>query len=140
MDQEPYKPNLGGRPAIDFDLDKLEELSALMCTYEEIAHFFSVSLSTVEKRMHDDPRFRSAVERGQAHGRISVRRKQKQMLDAGDRTMAVWLGKIWLRQTDRPDQKGKDGKPLIPLEAYRAMLDARRAEIDAEPDDPQSPD
>lgn len=138
MDQNPYKPNLGGRPAIEFDLDKLEELASLMCTYEELAHFFSVSLSTIEKRMHDDPRFKLAFDRGQSSGKISIRRKQMQMLQAGDRTMAVWLGKTVLRQSEKPTQP-KDGDK-IPLEAYRAMLEERLAQADAEPPDPFDPD
>ncbi len=44
------------------------------------------------------------MNRGRAHGRMSVRRKQMQMLlDESNPTMAVWLGKQLLGQRDRQD-------------------------------------
>ena len=40
------------------------------------------------------------MERGKAKGRISVRRMQMKMLEAGNATMGIWLGKQLLGQTD----------------------------------------
>jgi hypothetical protein len=38
--------------------------------------------------------------KGKAKGRISVRRQQLKLLEAGNATMGVWLGKNILGQTD----------------------------------------
>ena len=90
---------------IAIDLNELEKLCALQCTQVEIAAFFNVSVPTIERRARES-KFREAMERGYAKGRISVRRKQMQLLEAGSNTMAVWLGKQLLGQKDRHELSG----------------------------------
>jgi hypothetical protein len=87
------------------DLVELEKLCALQCTQVEIAAFFEVSVPTIERRQRDSA-FREIMDRGYAKGRISVRRKQMQLLEAGSNTMAVWLGKQLLGQKDRTEVSG----------------------------------
>jgi hypothetical protein len=87
-----------GRPA-EIDLTELERLSAMQCTDEEIAAWFSVSTRTIERK-RKEPEFAEIMERGKAKGRISLRRQQLKLLEAGNSTMAVWLGKQYLGQTD----------------------------------------
>jgi hypothetical protein len=81
------------------DLVELERLSALQCTDEEIAFWFGVTTRTIERR-RKDPKFAEVMERGKAKGRISVRRMQMKLLEQGNATMGVWLGKQILGQTD----------------------------------------
>ena len=81
------------------DLAELEKLCALQCTDEEIAAWFHVTTRTIERRRKVRA-FREVMERGRAKGRISVRRAQLKLLEAGNATMAVWLGKQMLGQTD----------------------------------------
>lgn len=95
-----------GRPRIDFSLEDLTKLCMLQCTMPEIASWFDVSLSTIEHRAGEEPEFRAAMDKGYALGRISVRRKQMQLLDEGSQTMAVWLGKQLLGQSDRQEIGG----------------------------------
>ena len=64
----------------------------LQCTYPELAAFFGVSVPTIERRAAE-PEFREVMDRGYRKGKISVRRNQMQLLEAGNPTMAVWLGK-----------------------------------------------
>jgi len=92
-------PQAGGRPRAKIDLAELEKLCVLQCTQPEIAAFFGVSLATVERRGQHQ-RFREIMERGYLKGKISVRRKQMQLMEAGDKTMAIWLGKQLLGQRD----------------------------------------
>lgn len=103
-----------GRPkgtVIPVDLDELEKLCALQCTQVEIAAWFGVSVPTIERRARNKV-FRERMERGYAKGRISVRRKQMQLLDAGSNTMAVWLGKQLLGQKDRHEVTGANDGPM----------------------------
>jgi hypothetical protein len=88
-----------GRKRIEIDLEQMEKLSALQCTDEEMAALLGVSTRTIESR-RKDPEFAQAMERGKAKGRISVRRAQMKLLDAGNAPMAIWLGKQMLDQRD----------------------------------------
>jgi hypothetical protein len=81
------------------DLDELERLSALQCTDEELASWFRVSTRTIERRRRQ-LKFAEAMERGKARGRMSIRRAQMKMLEDGNATMGIWLGKQYLGQTD----------------------------------------
>jgi hypothetical protein len=81
------------------DLKELEKLAMLQCTDEEIAAWFGVSVKTIERRRKVQ-RFAEAMDRGRAKGRISVRRMQMKLLEAGNATMGVWLGKNILGQVD----------------------------------------
>jgi hypothetical protein len=81
------------------DMAELERLSAMQCTDEEIAAWFGVTTRTIERR-RKVKRFVEVMSRGKAKGRISVRRQQMKLLEAGNATMGIWLGKQILGQTD----------------------------------------
>jgi hypothetical protein len=81
------------------DLAELERLSAMQCTDEEVAAWFGVTTRTIERR-RKNAKFAEVMDRGRAKGRISVRRQQLKLLEAGNATMGVWLGKQILGQTD----------------------------------------
>src|SRR6267378_3354571 len=84
----------------EIDLHELERLCAIQCTDEEIAAWFSVSTRTIERRRLE-PEFAEVMTRGKARGRISVRRMQMKMLEEGNATMGVWLGKQIHGQVDQ---------------------------------------
>ena len=85
----------------EIDLEELEKLCALQCTDEELALWFKVSTRTIERR-RQEPEFGEAMQRGKARGRMSIRRAQMRMLEAGNPAIAIWLGKQYLNQSDRP--------------------------------------
>lgn len=79
------------------------------------------------------------MNKGLARMKISLRRKQIQLADDGDRTMLIWLGKQHLGQRDKFDSQitGKDGAALISLEILDARMDeaAKRVREEEEPDE-----
>ncbi|SRR6266436_2088912 len=81
------------------DLVELEKLCVLQCTDEEISSWFGVTTRTIERRRKVQ-KFADVMERGKAKGRISIRRMQMKLLEEGNATMGVWLGKSVLGQTD----------------------------------------
>src|ERR1051325_2802005 len=87
------------RTTAKIDLAELERLSAMQCTDEEIAAWFKVTTRTIERRRKNRA-FAEVMDRGKAKGRISVRRMQMKLLEQGNATMGVWLGKQILGQTD----------------------------------------
>lgn len=89
-----------GRPPIELpDLDDIEQLCSLNCTTPEIAAFFHVSVRTVTRWLKNKA-IKEAVERGRAGGKLSVRRQQQRLLEAGNPTMGIWLGKVLLHQKE----------------------------------------
>src|ERR1700720_4330069 len=81
------------------DLVELEKLCVLQCTDEELAAWFNVTTRTIERRRKKKS-FAEVMARGKAKGRISVRRMQMKLLENGNATMGVWLGKNILGQVD----------------------------------------
>jgi len=102
----------------------------LQCTDQELAGWFNVSTRTIEKR-RKQPEFAEVMQRGRAKGRISVRRAQMKLLENGNGTMGVWLGKQMLGQRDAgaTEHTGSSTDPIPAL----PKLDLTRlndAEID----------
>jgi hypothetical protein len=102
-----------GRKPVPIDLLELEKLCSLHCTDQELAHWFGVSTRTIESRKKRRE-FAEAMQRGRAKGRISVRRAQMKMLESGNGTMGVWLGKHLLGQRDTitTEHVGAGGSPI----------------------------
>ena len=102
-----------GRKPVRIDLTELEKLCSLQCTDEEIAAWFGVSGKTIANR-RKQPRFSEVMERGRAKGRVSVRRAQMKLLEAGNATMGVWIGKQILGQRDviTAEHSGLSGAPI----------------------------
>lgn len=93
-----------GRPRIELDPAEIEKLCRLNCTMDEMAAFFGCSTDTIERRMKEDEDLKLAIEKGRATGKISLRRKQFQILeDSNSASMAIWLGKQLLGQRDNLD-------------------------------------
>ncbi len=95
------------RKPVPIDLAELEKLAAMQCTEAEVAAWFSkpgatLTQQAVSKKLHQEP-YKTTWESGKVKGKISLRRKQMQRAEAGDKTMLVWLGKQWLGQRDRAE-------------------------------------
>ena len=106
------RPRAGRKP-VHIDLMQLEKLAALQCTDQELAAWFGVSPYTIAKG-RKKPEFAEAIERGRVRGRISVRRAQMRILQSGNASMGVWLGKQLLAQKDvvTNEHTGAAGQPI----------------------------
>ncbi len=114
-----------GRKQVEIDLTTVEKLSVLQCSDEELGAVCGVSARTIRKR-RKDPQFAAAINVGRAKGRISVRRAQMRLLEAGNPTMAVWLGKQLLgqREVTPVELTGANGQPVqIAVEVLDGILD-----------------
>jgi hypothetical protein len=117
-----------GRKPVEIDLTELEKLCSLQCTDEELAAWFGVTTRTIEKR-RKQPAFAEVMARGRAKGRISVRRAQMKLLESGNATMGVWLGKQLLAQRDvcPVELSGPNGQPVkLSLEVIDEILNQAR--------------
>ena len=98
-----------GRPAVEINPELFEKLASIQCTQVEIAGVLGMHITTLEKKLasddlyktqHGEITLRELLEISQAKGKASVRRMQMALLEKGNATMAIWLGKNLLGQSD----------------------------------------
>lgn len=98
----------GGRPRFEIDYAAVEKLAGIQCTQEEIASYLGCSVDTLTRDDKFCGIYKSAIDKG----RMSLRRHQWKALEAGDKTMLVWLGKQYLRQSERQELTGGESGPV----------------------------
>lgn len=108
----------GDTPAQDrINKKEFESLCGLMCTEVEIAEFFDVdedTLNTWCKRTYGGT-FSETFKKKCSPGKITLRRYQLQQAK-NNSTMAIWLGKQWLGQTDKIDATASiEGQPKLEI-------------------------
>jgi hypothetical protein len=119
-----------GRPKKFIDLELVEKLAHIQCTYPEIASTLGVSVDTLTRH----PDFAAVYKRGAEGGRKSLRRMQFESANRGNVAMQIWLGKQYLGQSDHLTQDARK-MPAIgdlsseELRQFGAQLDARIAEL-----------
>lgn len=92
------------RPRIEIDKEQFEKLCSLQCTLGEIAGFFNCSIDTVERwcqREYEED-FAEVFAKKRTVGKISLRRAQFRMAETNS-SMAIWLGKQYLDQTEKQE-------------------------------------
>ncbi len=101
--------NKGGRPRKEISQAEFEKLCGLQCTKEEICGWFDVTDKTLEawcKRTYCKG-FSEIFREKRGAGKISLRRMQFQLAKKSA-AMAIFLGKNYLGQTDRPISEIED--------------------------------
>jgi hypothetical protein len=88
-----------GRKAVKIDLEQVEKLCGLQCTDEELASFFGISVSTIERRKLQ-PVFAAAMARGKAKGKLSLRRSLWALAAKGQPAANIFLAKNLLGYKD----------------------------------------
>lgn len=109
-----------GRPRIEIDFEQFKGLCAIMCTEEEIANWFKCSVDTITRWCQRELKmdFAEAYKKYSVNGKISLRRYQMKMAEH-NATMAIWLGKQYLGQTDKTEvTMGKVDDTVKEMELY----------------------
>ena len=99
------KPKRGrGRPRAQIDKDEFEKLCFLQCTLIEFEGFLDVDNVTLERWCKETygMNFSEVYKLKRGNGKVSLRRRQWQLAETNP-TMAIWLGKQWLGQTDKQE-------------------------------------
>lgn len=113
-----------GRPPIQIDETQFAKLCELQCTEEEIAGWFECSVDTLNnwcKRTFGCT-FSDVFKQKAMRGKIALRRLQLKHAERNP-SMAIFLGKNWLGQSDKVEQtihEVEDLSPLAELLAERA--------------------
>lgn len=94
-----------GRPKIKIDKAQFEKLCGLQCTLEEIAGFFDCSEDTIERWCEAtyNKNFAEVFRLKRGKGKVSLRRNQWRLSET-NAAMAIFLGKQYLGQSDKPEE------------------------------------
>jgi hypothetical protein len=84
-----------GRPKFQINYNQVEKLANIMCTIDEIAAVLGCNRDT----LYVDEKFSDIYKKGLDKGKMSLRRNQYRMSETNP-TMAIWLGKQYLKQSD----------------------------------------
>ena len=116
----PQKPKRG-RPKKFVDLELVEKLAHIQCTYGEIASTLGVSVDTLQRNKD----FAATYKRGAEGGRKSLRRMQFESANKGNVVMQIWLGKNYLGQSDQGTIQVRSASPLHEMSSdeLRTILD-----------------
>ena len=100
-----------GRPRFEFTpkvLDQIEKLASVMCTLQEIGDIIGCSHDTIQRNQEA----KEAIKRGVANAKNTIRKTQFDIATKlNSSIMAMWLGKVYLGQTDKI-QTNDDNAPL----------------------------
>lgn len=105
-----------GRPKTNIDKSNFEKLCQMQCTLEEIAGFFDCCDDTINnwcKEVYDD-NFSGVYKKKSMAGKISLRRNQFKIAE-NNASMAIFLGKQYLKQRDNIEVENKDLSKLDEL-------------------------
>lgn len=121
------KRRRSARPKVG--LDRAEELARLQCSDEELASALGLSSDELAQLRQDDEALCAALARGRQEGMNSLRQAQWETALGGNVHMQIWLGKQYLDQRDRQEQRlegtlthkhGVDGLSTQKLDAILA--------------------
>lgn len=111
---------------IKIDKTQFEKLCGLQCTESEIEGYFQVSQDTLIRWCKETygVDFATIYQQKKGNGKIALRRYQLQQAEKNP-TMAIWLGKQYLDQTDKTEIKKEIKLPEIHFEVKdnKALLD-----------------
>ena len=87
-----------GRPKkYKLDTKQVEQLAGFGCTDTEIASFFDISRTTLERN------YEHYLTKGRESGKIRLRQYQWSAAKKGNVAMLIWLGKQLLNQSDKQE-------------------------------------
>jgi hypothetical protein len=102
------KPVKKGRPKLEFDLKRVEDMASCHATYQELADAFGCHYDTISSLMKDDKSsFFGAYKKGMTRFKNGLRRKQLECANQLNATMLIWLGKNYLDQSDLKEIEGE---------------------------------
>ena len=111
MDKDIQVIDKGGRPAFEFSpkvLQQIQDLASYMCTKEEVANIIGCHRTT----LYRNEQALEAYNKGVNVAKQKIRKTQFDIATKlNSSIMAMWLGKVYLGQTDKI-QTNDDNAPL----------------------------
>ncbi len=126
MDKDTQVIDKGGRPAFEFTpkvLKQIEDLASYMCTKDEVANIIGCSRQTLWRNQEA----LDSYEKGVNVAKLNIRKSQFTLATKlNSSLMNVWLGKVYLGQTDKIQNTDDN----IPLPIYDIIENEEPKEIE----------
>lgn len=98
-----------GRPPLELDVELIQKLAEIHCTYDEIAAIMGCCRDTLHRKYSD------VIKKGQTIGKRSLRRAMfDKALNGKNTTMMIWLSKQYLGMTDKVETHQVEEKTTDP--------------------------
>lgn len=112
-------------------LEKIQQLARIQCTQREAAAVLGVHENTFRHFLWSHEKAAEAWLDGREQGKASLRRNQWKMSE-NNATMAIWLGKQWLDQTDKSEHDLGGSINLAVTEIRRCVVDPKNDSPDSD--------
>lgn len=132
-----------GPQPIAINWEVFDQLVSYQCTQEEIAAHFNCSVDTLDNACQRDrgEKLSDVWDKKKKLGRVKLKKIQFALAEQGSASMAIFLGKYLLGQTDTPEQKLmqviansglsiEDVMTLIMENSVRASVEGKRSFVD----------
>lgn len=120
-----------GRPRKEINQKQFESLCAIQCTIEEVCAVLDVDESTLERWCKEvyDKTFSKVFKEKRQFGKASLRRMQWHLAEKNP-SMAIFLGKNMLGQTDKVEQTVLEVEDLSALASMLKVDDDDQEEVE----------
>ena len=129
IENKETKKNLGGRPSKLplINQEHFEGMCRIQCTKDEICGILDIDEVTLTKwcKKTYNLGFSDIYKKKSSTGKMSLRRQQFKSAENGNVTMQIWLGKQYLGQTDKIEQKQEDKLDVLIETLGSAIKNAR---------------
>jgi len=126
MDKDIQVIDKGGRPAFEFTpkvLLQIQDLASYMCTKDEVANIIGCHRTT----LYRNQQALEAYDKGVNVAKRNIRKTQFDIATKlNSSIMAMWLGKVYLGQTDKIQNTDDN----IPLPIYDIIENEEQKEIE----------
>ena len=129
IENKEVKKKLGGRPSKLplINQEHFEGMCRIQCTKDEICGILDIDEGTLTKWCKETYNlgFSDIYKKKSSPGKMSLRRQQFKSAENGNVTMQIWLGKQYLGQTDKIEQKQEDKLDVLIETLGSAIKNAR---------------
>ena len=107
----------------DKEWEAIDQMCQIQCTGEEIASVMGVSYDTLERRIREKHgvKFAEYIAQKAEGGKASLRRMQWKTAQNGNVVMQIFLGKNYLKQSDKIEQKTEH--TINPEDKVKSLVD-----------------
>ena len=117
---------------------ELTEFGRLQCTPAEAAGMLNVPVKEIDRIFTKEPKAKKAFDRGRAEGLKALRRAQLKLAETSA-PMAMFLGRNYLDQSDRPEAE-QSGAKDVPSAVQRLKVMLANAASAGPPQDEREGD
>lgn len=122
-----------GRPCVILNekgLKLVYDLAKIACTDEEISNILGCD-GKILYSVWNREKYKEAKHRGLSEGMMSIRRSQFKYAQEGNASLLIWLGKVYLHQTEYMPEKAADSGVKTP-ELKITINSASNMKVEAE--------